>query len=212
MPKQKYSKKYYEGYAKCNLFINYCSDYKKLRKKESPDFQNEKLDVGIEVTRAISTEDGQALNTINEYFGKNLSGKFIKNEINAKYYGKFKYKIETFDDDTAYYREDYNKENKKNEIEIAIKSKLNKLNNKYKIFKTNCLYVFGGTCLIEKDILESVMTDIQKINLKNKFDIIFVNAVDMLYIMNFNENSIKEIEINELDNIKCIRYAEKNNK
>lgn len=207
MKKQIYDKIYFERYAKCNLVTNYCNDYKKLRKLEKPDFQSKKLNTGIEVTKAIPTEEGRALSIINKYFGKKYNGKFIKNEIENKYKGDFKNNIGVIDG-VAYYKREYNREEKKNEIEERIEVKLHRLNDNYKLFENNHLYIFSETSLIEKETLEIIMEDIKEISLKYKFDIIFVNAIDCIYIMDFNKNTIEKVEISAEDNIKCIRYAE----
>lgn len=42
------------------------------------DWKNIELDIGMEVTEALELNDGRKHSVINQYFGKNLSGKDIK--------------------------------------------------------------------------------------------------------------------------------------
>ena len=54
------------------FWVHYLRDGGKL------DWKNIELDIGMEVTEALELNDGRKHSVINQYFGKNLSGKDIK--------------------------------------------------------------------------------------------------------------------------------------
>ena len=77
----KYNKKYLEPYALLTLIE--CFGYKLEdildQDVECPDWQSDKLDLGIEVTEAKNPMDGELDFIIDKYFNKGLSGRKIQN-------------------------------------------------------------------------------------------------------------------------------------
>ena len=67
----KYKKDFYEEFAKVVLQHFYSEKFENLIKGESPDFCNK--NVGLEVTRAISTSDGEFDSFLKNNLGKKLS-------------------------------------------------------------------------------------------------------------------------------------------
>lgn len=79
----KVTKEYMEWYAVLSLV--YCYE-KNLHmffdcKGEEPDWQSEKLDIGMEVTEALEPEEGRKRSVINRHFGKNQEGDIVKQQI-----------------------------------------------------------------------------------------------------------------------------------
>ena len=182
----KYDKGYFERYALLSLIK--CFDYKLEdlldSNFESPDWQSDILDLGIEVTRAESPSDGKLSFIINKFFNKGLSGKEIKDAIQREHgeYSNFFGEI----DNSAYCSVSYSFSNEINKIIKAITTKIEKLNKPYfEVFKQNWLYVFADVGLHKDDIL-SIKDSISNCVNKKQFDKIFINITDKIIIINKN--------------------------
>jgi hypothetical protein len=188
-----------------NVLKKYWDKYKSgFEKKESPDWQNKKHNIGIEVTRIMTTKEGllmQAYKKDKEYIKKNW---IIINESN---FGNDQIELKLKPKDN---RKDYSKitcgvtidktgkiiyiwydvkSGMYNDILVDIyNNKLLKLNNSFKKFKTNCLY-FGS--MIEDFDIDDCLNCIKNFDtreFKIKFDYIFFNEcyTDSNYDNKFN--------------------------
>lgn len=81
----KVTKEYSEWYALLSLVHCYDEELRILFncKKEEPDWQSEILDLGLEITEALESEDGRKRFVVNRYIGKGLNGQVVKAAIDA---------------------------------------------------------------------------------------------------------------------------------
>ncbi len=192
----KYDKDYFELYALLNLVYCYDESLASLKKCEKPDWISEELSIGLEITRALSPKDGERWKLINKYFGKGYSFEEIREKTNSelKYNNNFFKNVNGI----AYCEEIVNYKNVKSLIVDAIRCKLNKMNDGYKTFNNNWLYVFSEVSLLENFEIKDICNEIQKVvnewNYKYVFNKIFINSIDELYIIE-NMSEISKIEI-----------------
>lgn len=205
MCKSKFSKEYFERYALNSLINHYDSNLSILEKSESPDYKSDKLDLGIEVVKAIN--NGEQTSLSNEILDKDIPSKDKLKEFKKKFKKdkgqqvkllKDEYGNECimFSDTTGLY--DFNLI-----IDLIVKA-INKktymLNNGYDKFKNNWLYIYSQSACLNKYDIESLM---KKLNLSSPifFDKIFINCTDRIFIIHIdvNESYIQTINLNESD-------------
>ena len=78
--KNDYNKDYFEKYALLSLVYCYDDKLQSMKKHERPDWIDENRSIGLEVTRALSSTDGEINSIINRYFGKGYSPEEIINK------------------------------------------------------------------------------------------------------------------------------------
>ncbi len=188
--KSKINREYFEYYAKYSLIMSRSKKYVLLAKNESPDWQSDVLNIGVEVTRAIDKDIYLAYNIIGEYFGN----VFVKNHIDEK----IKERQEEYaailgcdNPQSICYDDISNIANlKKGYIHKTIK-----LNKNYVKYNKNQLYIFTFKSMDEYEVKECFDLDlsIYRIN----YDLCFVNCLDRLYVCDFvNKNIIDTIFVN----------------
>lgn len=199
MGTREYSKEYYEKYAIISLVLCYDRSLNPLlngdSKGESPDYQSRELDIGIEVTRAITKKQGNHLSIINQYFGKGLCGEYIMEEA-EKRYPKIIGRISVVDGHAVYSEHDglcdFSRHTELIKTRVAHKTK--KLNNGYRLFSQNWLYIFAHVVLELHDVIDLFVENNH--NQPIKFDKIFINSIDRLYVIS-NNDLIDVIEIDD---------------
>ena len=190
----KYSKYYFEYYALLSLIKCFGYKFEDILEEnfESPDWQSESLDIGIEVVRAIDNEDGELNSIINKFFNRGLSGRKIQNSVkkqHPKYGHLFKYK-----QNIAYCSVPYLYCAEINKIVNAITVKTKKLNKEhFKIFKYNWLYIFADIGLYSDDLAE-IQSLIEIDENDKQYDKIFINTTDKILVINRNA-IFEEIEV-----------------
>lgn len=170
-----YDKYYYESYALLTL-KHFWKDFKEgFLNSDKPDLQNEKENIGIEVVQALSEYEGMCRSIENNNYGVSLP---------KEYFG--------YDNRIDKCNNAYSDRDHINEIINAVNGKLHKLNKHedgYTIFKTNGLYVYAENSLLVfedvKDMLP-IINDIQS-GFELNFDIIFLNAIEKMFIINQND-------------------------
>lgn len=179
------TKDYMEWYALLSLIYCYDNNLSALLdcKNEEPDWQSIELGIGIEVTEAMGNEDGRKRAVINRYFGKELDGKAIKSEIDTNYpeYSQ-QFGVE---EGRAYFFEFHDTELTIQHILHTILIKTEKLNDHYRHFANNWLYVYLPQSLENSDILK-IYQDYQATACQGllKFDKIFFNMYDKILVLN----------------------------
>jgi len=193
-----YDKYYYECYALLTLkyfWSGYKEGYENLDK---PDLQNEDANVGIEVVQALSEDEGMYRSRIIKYFGNENYEEYIQDEIDRNNNSKSIYAIRdghVYDcqDELAY---DYKVHSKQILEKIQIKhEKLNRQEDEYKLFSTNGLYVYAENQMITINDITKLRPQIKQIAKRfvKKFNIVFINAVDKMYIID-GENEIQQMD------------------
>lgn len=174
-----------EQYARLSLI--YCYDQRLflLQDREEPDWQSVKLDIGMEVTEALESNDGWKRSVINKYFGRGLSGQYIKEQFREKH-PEFDSQLEVVNN-IACFSDSYDMKSKIQQVCLAIITKVEKLNSHYTIFKQNWLYIFAPDLFVESDIPEILQT-YQESAAQNSiiFDKVFLNAFHSIFVLNPN--------------------------
>jgi hypothetical protein len=201
---------FYEKYAILSLALCYESNLIALLndkcKSESPDYQSTDLNIGIEVAEAITTRQGTHRSIVNQYFGKGLQGQDIK-EAAEKRYPKIIGRISVCDGHAVYSEHD-GLSNFRGHIELIrqrIYQKTEKLNNGYKIFARNWLYIYAHVDLEPFDV-DEVIKGIYS-NHSLNYDKIFINCIDRLYVISdFDNFEVIEVEHEILRQIKAAAF------
>ena len=181
--KSRINREYFEYYAKYSLVMSLSSKYKCLKKSESPDWQSLRLNMGVEVTRAIDKDIYLAYNIINEYFGNVFMHNHIDEKINEirETYAKL---LNISDKERIDYDDIQNIDNlKKRYLYKTIK-----LNKNYKKFAQNLLYMFTFKSMDKNEIYQCFDIDLTPYSIN--FDICFINCFDNLYICDFAKKEI----------------------
>lgn len=197
--KKKYNKRYLEIYAMLTLskYLNLDLDIENL--KERPDLQSKELDIGIEVTQAITEQDGLYNALYQQYFGKGYKSKYIKKMIlkNKRFTGQI-YEI----DGKVYIApsdETISADSYLEKLENSILKKLRKLTQGYTLFSSNCLYLYTNTYLLKPEDIYRFFSKLDTSEFKLQFDIYYINCIDKIYLFNKNNHNFKEYDINIKD-------------
>lgn len=176
------TKEYMEHYAKLSLISCYDARLTLLEKEEEPDWVSKELNIGIEVTEALDSQDGRKRSIVNRYFGKRLEGKFIKEQF-ANKYPEYNPHLRVVGK-TAVFSECYDMKPKIDMVCSAIATKTQKLNSHYTIFAHNWLYIFAPTLFCVHDVPE-VIQSYQKVAVQHPvaFDRIFLNAGESIFVL-----------------------------
>jgi hypothetical protein len=191
--KKAYPKAYFEWYAYYSLESWLGDRYRNCHKSEAPDFQNYIDSLGIEVTRAMTPEEGFTWFFANENIGRD------KNKIPKELLDRFRGQI-YFDHNNRMKMISKNRgllSTRKDILIVidAVETKLHKLNKNYKVFSTNALYIFSP---LKKEFINNVIKRINDVQsqFENIFRYIFITNNEYLCVINM-ENGIKvELEIN----------------
>lgn len=221
-----YNKSYYEFFAKYCLGYVIKKDYlsllhtddgKKGKVDTFPDFVSpigNNFVLGLEVTRALSVEDGCNGALIAKDFGKGLTNEEIC-EDQSKHFKRSKVQIHHLNKiNFTFEYVSYDKQ--ANEVCKSIDKKLRILNcqdKHVKVLKRNELFIFAKCDFCEK-YLSSFLEYQKNASYKIKFDTIFVKAEDILYILDCHTMEYKSIKIAEniLSKIKSSAHSENSKK
>lgn len=185
-----YEKLLNEIYAAISLKYLWAEYQPSFIKCESPDWINETMDLGLEVSQALMPDDGQAGNFIDQYLGK------LKEEIPEA-------ALERYGDRLHFYNgrfwavlpekgvaQDYLAKAK-----YRFEKKLVKLNTNYKSRKYNGLYLFLHPTKEDKIDIQQLYDYMKERQAAEKvqFDYVFLNCVDVIYICNYVKDILEEI-------------------
>ena len=198
--KNDYNKEYFEKYALLSLVYCYDDKLHSMKKHERPDWIDENRSIGLEVTRALSSTDGEINSIINRYFGKGYSPEEIINKANRELKcNKDMFKIA---DGFCYVEKNVNYSDVKQLIIDTINTKISKLNSHYDKFNKNWLYVFADNSLLDDGDIEEIILKINNIGDNSSFDKIFINIIDKIYVIEDNLYSKIDVTDSELARIK----------
>ena len=201
-------KDFFESLA-LNVINKY--DYLKIDNflhKDSPDWQNSINSIGIEVTRDERGKKFWAdLKNVDKPIPDNkinkFNNKFEKNggRVISLKQAKIIFQNDSlkdsfgFNDNYFYIIPVY--EDNFDMINEIIEKKSKRLNDKYKTFKSNRLFIFTPILASEEMVnkeLENISIIQDKYNIN--FDIIYICLINELYIFDLQNNCIRKIEIN----------------
>ena len=149
------NKRFYEKYANASLKFFYGENHENFVLSESPDLQNEKDNIGVEVTRGISEYEGRLSRLANECMEQNLPLDKRVTRANKMFRKNF---LGMVHENLGFVIADPENGHDCGELHVRqiiekIKIKTDKLQNLYKQFEWNCLYVFAEYPLKSKHIL-----------------------------------------------------------
>lgn len=159
-------------------------------KSESPDWINETMDFGLEVSQALLPNDGQEESFIEQYLG------CLKEELPPhaleKYGGRLNFYNGRF---WAILPDQEVQQDYLSKAKYRFDRKLEKLNTNYVHKRYNGLYLYlhpTGENDIDAGALFEYMRYTQETK-KKRFDRVFLNCVKTIYVCNYGSNTIKPI-------------------
>ncbi|MFA0815133.1 MAG: hypothetical protein ACC608_05035 [Anaerofustis sp.] len=190
---QKYNKTYSEHYARLTLIESYDAAMSDLTVADKPDLQSETLGCGIEVTQALSENEGRCnFDLINRFRERGYGYEDIRKEVLRRSSQSVGYPYESgekqkmFDPATTF-----------NLVQDRIADKLEKLNSNYRIFHQNGLYIFAETPLLKEFDIRLITTFIEVTENEYPvvFDLYFINCIDILYVYRTHQRTLMPITI-----------------
>ena len=173
------------------------SKYKEMMHSDRPDWQSEKLSIGLEVVRGINKYEGNCDAFLQFNFGKGLSVNELKDKTMLienfsgeilEHEGKIIFLNYKSLVDTKVY---------KDMVLSEINKKIIKINNGYKLFDSNELYIFCPFPFEKNDIENIVLTIDDTAN--NPYSIFYFNCLDNIFCYNKSLDEIETIDVsNEL--------------
>jgi len=219
-----YDKHFDEAYAA--LTVSYCFGipFYDIDFQDKPDLQITSMDLGIEVTQAISQYEGMCRAMSNRYSDSGYSPECMKHgfkqEVKNRYKhrklkGKFGKKRRL-----AYmslHQEPYDLMARFQIMQRRIlHDKLPKLNKEYTLFANNALYLFTYMSLINGTELQSFFDTIAQeiLAYPQTFDAYYINCIDHIYLYNCQSRQLskKPLLHKQLPDIKkaALELAQKN--
>ena len=159
-------------------------------KSESPDWINETMDFGLEVSQALLPHDGQEEDFIEKYLG------CLKEELPAVAFEKYGDRLNFYNGRFwAILPDKEVKQDYLSKAKYRFDRKLEKLNTNYVHMKYNGLYLFlhpNDENDIDAGALFEYMGYTQK-QKEHRFDWVFVNCVKKIYVFDYQNNTIEPI-------------------
>lgn len=189
-----YEKLYNEIYAIISLKYLW-KEYKPgFVKNESPDWINENMKLGLEVTQALLPDDGKTESFIDKYLG------CLKEELPYSaidfygdrlhfYNGRFWAVL-----DAERKQQDYIEK-----VKYRFDKKLEKLNTNYLHMENNGIYIYVHPAKHEKVDAKKLFHYMNKEQSDKKygFKYVFLNCIDILFVLDFEKESIEKIKLPE---------------
>lgn len=159
-------------------------------KSESPDWINETMDFGLEVSQALLPNDGQEESFIEQYLG------CLKEELPPHAFEKYGGRLNFYNGRFwAILPDQEVQQDYLSKAKYRFDRKLEKLNTNYVHKRYNGLYLYlhpTGENDIDAGALFEYMRYTQETK-KKRFDRVFLNCVKTIYVCNYGSNTIKPI-------------------
>lgn len=159
-------------------------------KSESPDWINENMDLGLEVSQALIPVDGQEESFIEKYLG------CPRDELPPEAVAKYGDRLNFYNGRFWAILPDRNvKQDYLSKAKYRFDRKLEKLNTNYTHKKYNALYLYlhpTDESDIDAGALYEYMRFTQK-PMKKHFDWVFLNCVSTIYVCDYRDNTIEPI-------------------
>lgn len=208
----KFNKSNFEWYAKEELCCLYDKLFTKLEKSESPDFQSHELNVGVEVTRGLDKSICEKYSIIDGNLKSVESLKMLKEKYkNSKFKEDFDKNLGILSGGIPFFRYEQDISSIIDNLKDCIQKKTYMLNTNYVHFENNYLFIFGENGTLKLKDMEQIFEYYKANNENLKFDIIFIDVFERLFVLNFKDDKIEEKQLNEEIIEKCTKYALTNN-
>ena len=187
-----YEKLYNEIYAIVSLKYLW-KEYKAgFVKNESPDWINEEMNLGLEVTQALLPDDGKTESFIDKYLGclkeelPYAALEFYGDRLHF-YNGRF---WAVLDDERE--PQDYLLK-----VQFRFDRKLEKLNINYARMNNNGIYIYVHPAKNEKVDAKKLFHYMKKEQSKKVYGFkwVFLNCIDKIYVFDFEKDSIERIDL-----------------
>ena len=203
MRRNPYDTRYFEKYAMLSLRYAYnpCWDsFACGAGVESPDLQSEALDIGVEVTRAITGQEGLAHRIVTDYFSRGLGEDAIEDQLRRRY-PRFSGEVRILDEGAAVITSLdglFQFKVHLSELAEAIAVKTDKLGRIYRVFGLNCLYIFTFTARMGPEDITLALKHAGEMTRKAPlhYDRYFINCVDRLFVAEAS-GGIREIPLSD---------------
>lgn len=187
-----YEKLYNEIYAIVSLKYLWKEYQPCFVKSESPDWINNEMDLGLEVTQALLPDDGKTESFIDKYLGCRKEElpyaaiEFYGNRLHF-YNGRF---WAVLDDERE--PQDYLEK-----VQFRFDRKLEKLNINYTHMANNGIYIYVHPAKNERVDAKKLFHYMKKEQAKKEhgFKWVFLNCIDKIYVFNFEKDSIERIDL-----------------
>lgn len=185
-----YEKLLNEIYAAVSLKYLWREYQPRFVKSESPDWINETMDFGLEVSQALLPDDGQEESVIEQYLGCR------KEELPSQIFVKYGDRLNFYNDrfwailPDPMVQQDY-----LSKAKYRFDRKLEKLNTNYTHMRYNGLYLFLHP-MDENDIDAGALFEYMRYTqatCKRRFDWVFLNCVKKIFVCNYFTNTIESI-------------------
>lgn len=185
-----YEKLLNEIYAAVSLKYLW-SDYKpSFVKSESPDWVNETMDLGLEVSQALQPDDGQMESFLEKYLG------CTKAELPSSAWERYGDRLHFYNDRFwAILPGEDTKQDCVAKAKYRFHKKLEKLNTNYQQRRYNGLYLFLHPAK-EEQIDAQALFDYMKAQqgqMATRFDWVFLNCNTVIYVCNYITDSLETI-------------------
>ena len=161
-------------------------------KSESPDWINETMEQGLEVSQALLPDDGQEESFIEHFLGCR------REELPPLALEKYGERLHFYNDRFwAILPDPQVKQDYVAKAKYRFDRKLEKLNSNYQDIRHNGLYLFlhpNRESDVDAGQLFEYMGQRQK-NEKRRFDWVFLNCVQKIYVCNYIENRVESIPL-----------------
>lgn len=185
-----YEKLLNEIYAAVSLKYLWKEYQPSFVKSESPDWINETMELGLEVSQALLPDDGQTESFVEQYLGR------LKEELPPAALERYGERLHFYNgrfwavlpDEEVH--QDY-----LSKAKYRFDRKLERLNTNYQHRRYNGLYLFLHPT-DEKDIDAGQLFEYmrhQQESKKVQFDWVFLNCVKVIYVCNYIKNTIEPI-------------------
>ncbi len=185
-----YEKLLNEIYAVVSLKYLWREDKPSFVKSESPDWINETMDMGLEVSQALLPDDGQTKNFIEQYLG------CLKEELPPAALDRYGDRLNFYNGRFwAVLPDDIEHQDYLYKAKYRFDKKLEKLNKSYQQRRHNGLYLFLHP-KEESDIdarhLYEYMGERQK-DCSQRFDWVFLNCRKVIHVCDYQEGRVEPI-------------------
>lgn len=161
-------------------------------KSESPDWINETMELGVEVSQALLPDDGQTESFIENYLG--CRREELPQSAIARYGSRLHFYNDRF---WAVLPDPEQHQDYLYKARYRFDRKLEKLNTNYRRLRYNGLYLFlhpADESEFDAGCLFEYMRKKQE-HKKHRFDWVFLNCGKVIYVCNYRKNQMEPIEL-----------------
>ncbi|MCD8149503.1 MAG: hypothetical protein LUE92_08065 [Clostridiales bacterium] len=175
-------------------------------KSESPDWINETMDFGLEVSQALLPDDGQMASFIEKYLGRR------KEELPESAFERYGERLHFYNGRFwAILPDETRKQDYLFKAKYRFDRKLEKLNKNYRRCKKNGLYLFlhpkEGTTVDAESLFVYMKHRQEKERIH--FDWVFLNCIHVIYVCDFEKDSVEELLLPQNAEVFLAAEAEK---